>query len=433
LRPTSGSNVCRAVLVLSGTLLACNSDDLVVPSTGTLEVTTATSGDEPDPDGYTVQVDAGVTQAIGAAGSLRNSSVSAGSHTVQLAGVAPNCGVVGENPRTIGIAAGEMTTVTFQVSCTAPDAPARIAFTSYRDGSYDIFTMNLDGTGQTNLSRGSGPKWSPEGSLIAFEALGDIFVIHADGSGPTNLTRVIAFTSDRNGFHQVFVMKSDGSQPRNLTDSLQGSLHSFILSWSPGNRILFLRNNRIFVMNADGSGQAAITVPMGLKADGSAQWSSDGRTVAFIRREYDPNHQDGEDARFVCNLWTLESNESTPRRLTSFLLDAGSDTCVLDYDWSPDGSRLAFSTAGAGPGDIYIIGADGGGEINLTQSPITTEYAPRWSPDGRRLLFTGWNWSDANIGPGPTPSEVYVIDADGSNLRNLSSNPAADIEGEWQP
>jgi hypothetical protein len=84
--------------------LACGGESLTVPpTTGTLQVTTSTGGAEPDPDGYVVQVDGGPEQAIGASGTLQLVNVDAGTHVVQLSGVAANCSVGGDNPRTVGL------------------------------------------------------------------------------------------------------------------------------------------------------------------------------------------------------------------------------------------------------------------------------------------------------------------------------------------
>src|SRR5882724_8015353 len=87
---------------------ACGGGDLTTPpTTGTLEVTTSTTGDQPDPDGYTVLVDAEPAQVIGSAATLGITDVAAGSHTIQLSGVAANCTVSSDNPRTVSVTAGE--------------------------------------------------------------------------------------------------------------------------------------------------------------------------------------------------------------------------------------------------------------------------------------------------------------------------------------
>src|SRR4051812_42532667 len=66
-------------------------DVTVPPSPGTLVITTSTSGEEPDADGYSVQIDGGAAQAIGVAATFTTPEVSAGTHSVQLAGLAANC------------------------------------------------------------------------------------------------------------------------------------------------------------------------------------------------------------------------------------------------------------------------------------------------------------------------------------------------------
>src|SRR5262245_49125199 len=71
--------------------------------------------------------------------------------------------------------------------------PYRIAFTSKRDGNNEIYVMNADGSGQTNLTNNpasdAGPAWSPDGRQIAFGSFrdgnGEIYVMNADGSGQT--------------------------------------------------------------------------------------------------------------------------------------------------------------------------------------------------------------------------------------------------------
>src|SRR4030042_2832495 len=124
-------------------------------------------------------------------------------------------------------------------------ASSKIAFYSYRDGNMEIYVMNADGTGQTNLTNYPGandynPAWSPDGSKIAFYSYRDdnveIYVMNADGSGQTRLT---------------YYAENDAGP-----------------SWSPdGSKIAFTRVNAdpplyfdIYVMNADGSGQTKLTL-----------------------------------------------------------------------------------------------------------------------------------------------------------------------------
>jgi hypothetical protein len=131
-------------------VLACGGEDLTTPPTaGSVEVTTSTTGAEPDPDGYTVQLDAGSAQVIGSAAVLQISDISVGSHAIQLADVAANCTVAGDNPRTVAVTAGEATAVTFAVVCSAVPTTGNLDVSSSTIGpstDADSYTITLDGT-----------------------------------------------------------------------------------------------------------------------------------------------------------------------------------------------------------------------------------------------------------------------------------------------
>src|SRR5205823_974454 len=117
----SGANP-RTVTVPSGGTVSTTFSVSCAPTgggTGSLTVTTSTTGSDLDPDGYTVTLDGGATsQPIATNGSVSFTGP-AGDHSVALSGVAANCTVSGANPRTVTVPSGGTTSTTFSVSCAA--------------------------------------------------------------------------------------------------------------------------------------------------------------------------------------------------------------------------------------------------------------------------------------------------------------------------
>jgi hypothetical protein len=90
-----------------------------VSLTGSIKVTTQTTGADLDPDGYQVNVDGGAPGDIGINSDQTFSGVSAGDHSVTLSGLASNCQVSGSNTQTASVVAGNTFDVPFTISCAA--------------------------------------------------------------------------------------------------------------------------------------------------------------------------------------------------------------------------------------------------------------------------------------------------------------------------
>jgi probable HAF family extracellular repeat protein len=133
--------------------LGCGGGDVTTPpTTGSLAITTNTSGPEPDADGYAVTIDGGTEIAIPASGTLQRDNVEPGNHTVRLTGMAANCTVAGENPRSVSVPAGETMTVTFELTCSATTGSLQItAATSGPSPDADGYTITLDGADRGTL------------------------------------------------------------------------------------------------------------------------------------------------------------------------------------------------------------------------------------------------------------------------------------------
>jgi Tol biopolymer transport system component len=77
--------------------------------------------------------------------------------------------------------------------------------------------------------------------------------------------------------------------------------------------------------------------------------------------------------------------------------------------------------------DIWVMNADGSGLIRLTTDPAS-DGRPDWSPDGRRIAF-----SSNRVGPPGGPSDIWVMNADGSGQTRLTTDPADDSFPSWSP
>ena len=176
-------------------------------------------------------------------------------------------------------------TPTPTVTPTQTPAPSGgpIAFSSFRDGNWEIYLMDTDGSNQiklaTNASNDSDPTWSPDGSNIAFtsdrDGNNEIYVMSSDGSNQTRVTSdtgnddgpnwspdgsQISFRSNVDGTQEIYVMSPDGSNKTRLTNN---SFNDSDASWCPNGRITFgsIRGGDwdIYIMDRDGSNESQLT------------------------------------------------------------------------------------------------------------------------------------------------------------------------------
>ena len=153
----SGANP-RTVTVsggaVSGTTFSVNCTGGAPPSTGDLDVTTATTGTQLDPDDYLSVLDGSTERVIGINETIRFSGLAPGAHTVMLDGVAANCTVSGANPRSVTVVAGTVTSTTFSVSCGGGQSGStgNLDVTTITTGTNldsDDYLSVLDGTRET--------------------------------------------------------------------------------------------------------------------------------------------------------------------------------------------------------------------------------------------------------------------------------------------
>jgi len=183
----------------------------------------------------------------------------------------------------------------------SPDG-REIVFTSYKRGNPDLFKRALYNQVEVPLSTRKGlnitASWSPDGSKIALamskDGNSEIYTIAKNGSNPVRLTinpaievspvwspdgAKIAFVSDRMGKPQIFTMNADGGNVQRLTHAGGYNVNP---AWSPkGDKILYARSEggfQIHSINPDGSGDTQLT---SVGSNENPSWSTDGRFITF--------------------------------------------------------------------------------------------------------------------------------------------------------
>jgi Tol biopolymer transport system component len=108
------------------------------------------------------------------------------------------------------------------------------------------------------------------------------------------------------------------------------------------------------------------------------------------------------------------------------------DHGVIDYSVSPDYRRVAVVISRANQWDIVVVNLDGTGTTMLTDDSAL-EQRPTWSPDGQTLAFVSTADPDTHCIQHTCYSDIYTINADGTNRRQLTTDPDADREPAWSP
>jgi hypothetical protein len=259
--------------------------------------------------------------------------------------------------------------------------------------------MDLDGSNQIRLTNSLAyddqPKWSPDGSKIAF-------------------------MSGRDGNLEIYTMNADGGAQTRITNN---PLADGFPVWShDGTKIAFVRGNldnpstfEIFVMNADGGNQIQLTHDSVI--DGVPSWSPDNTKIVFMSggsSVFDPNSFE---------IFVMNADGSNRTRLTNNTIVDGQPS------YSPDGTRILFASGDAlSPNgiEIFLMNADGSSRTRLTNNTVTDGF-PAWSFDGSNIVFASGSVADE------TTVELFVMNANGSNRAKLTNNSELDWFPDWEP
>lgn len=291
-------------------------------------------------------------------------------------------------------------------------------------GGQIVFTVNTGGRGEIWVMDETGRS---RRRLMKTDESG--FTAPAWSPHRDRIALVVTARKEDANQQELYVTDAKGTNMKRLTVNDDADATP---SWSPdGERLVFARAKRmgqedvetsLNVLNADGSGERVLRreppaeTPVFLTAPA---WSPDGERIAFTRITY------GEEPEAAVYVMDADG------RHARMLVDE-----AVEPDWSPDGRRIAVASYRDRVGrtcfhecslnsEIYVVDADGSHPRRLTTS-VANEASPTWSPDGKRIAFV----SDRS-GRNDHEYELYVVDARGGDPRRLTHNEVWDLDPDW--
>lgn len=265
---------------------------------------------------------------------------------------------------------------------------------------------------------------------------------------------VISHRESNRGPYRLFHVTTETGDIRPVTAPPPESLGDWQPAWSPdGRRLAFRRftsdRSELMVLSGMDSSDAPRRLSSMPAISGGFAWAPDGKSIVspllfggqwrtLSRIDAWTGSTDqivGIDARYPtvspsgrmvyerhvgdANIWMLSvvGDTNSRRKLIS------SSHNDFSPDWSPDGSRITFTSNRSGGNEIFVSDASGARETQLTSSARgIVNGSPRWSPDGQLIAFDSnrsGNW------------DIYVMTSDGGQVRRVTSHSALDAVPEW--
>ena len=263
-----------------------------------------------------------------------------------------------------------------------------------------LYRYSIDGSERkqltfppANFNGDTVPTFSPDGSLIAFSRN------HSSGGS------------------DIFVMPSNGGQPRQITFDAQ-HVHGITFT-GDGKQLIFSSAReggaRRALWRVAVTGGRPMRLPFGTDNADMPAIDRDGDHLAYVQLNWS------------AKIWAYDipANGEAPGEPKVLI---GSRQLQVGPQYSPDGKRIAFASSRTGPWEIWISAADGSNPIQLTNFGDRQTGTPRWSYDGKYIVF------DARP---ERRSDIYSIDSQGGTPRRLTSGPYDNVvpsfsrDGKW--
>ena len=308
----------------------------------------------------------------------------------------------------------------------------RILFSSPRDGTHSIYTMNGDGSDQRNILYSPqfhdwGGSWSPDGRHIAFvrgmtSSYNTLFIMNADGTGVQQLAKV-GTNSDRfewspDGKH---IVHHKWTNPvTGLIGGVVGALANakYGAGSSLASKTFPTPNYEILVIGVEDGVTRNLTKSP--HTETYPHWSPDGTQIVFHCLKNPGSVND--NLRTDWDIYAINIDGSGRRRLTSHPKRDWIPT------WSPDGKKIAFWSDRTGNWELFLMNPDGSDQQQISKEKeagrVLNGISPAvWSPDSKSLLI--------NSVQEPENQEIYRIDIAAGKTTRLTRTAGNDYATGW--
>lgn len=278
----------------------------------------------------------------------------------------------------------------------------------------------------------------------------------------------IVYASGTDAQHaDLWLLKPDGTDPFQLTDD-PGL--EFMATWSPdGDRVAYVAGaswdspSDLYVLDLDGGQPERVSNTPG-RCESAPTWTPDGEELVYVSGDCGSAPDgifavglDGGEERllvphgswpdvaadgrllytapvpgkpwYVQRLWVSDLDGGNAHDVTPAGIDSASEAT-----WSPDGGRVAFVVPTGDPTaeraedwneEVYVMNADGTDARRLTTAPGNDHWPPSWSPDGERLVYS----ADGD----PASAELATVDVSTLEVTALTDDDAHDVLPAWRP